>query len=136
MLADEKGQKGKSGQYGVQLHNKSRKANILKLHTMLDSKKYVTSEYDIFQVYEPKERTVYRLPYFPDRIVHHAIMNVLEPILIFSRPPGGRLFIVSVVPLFLVSSVLAMTVSSVLQAMMPRKNRINGSRKSAGFLMV
>ena len=47
---------------------------------MLRDKTYKTSSYTIFKVYEPKERTVYRLPYFPDRITHHAVMNVLEPL--------------------------------------------------------
>jgi len=77
--ADKTAKKGKAKQYGVQLHNKNQKPNILKLHEMLKSKTYQTSTYDIFKVYEPKEREVYRLPYFPDRITHHAIMNVLEP---------------------------------------------------------
>lgn len=27
-----------------------------------------------------KERLIHKLPYYPDRIVHHAIMNVVEPI--------------------------------------------------------
>lgn len=27
----------------------------------------------------PKERTISRLPYYPDRILHHAVMNILEP---------------------------------------------------------
>lgn len=80
--ADQKAQKGKSGQYGVKLHNRNQEANILRLQDMLMSKTYQTSKYDIFKVYEPKERIVYRLPYFPDRIAHHAIMNVLEPILV------------------------------------------------------
>lgn len=31
-------------------------------------------------IYEPKMRTIYILPFYPDRIVQHAIMNVLEPI--------------------------------------------------------
>lgn len=56
--------------------------NLLKLQTMLLDKTFKTSPYAIFKVYEPKEREVYRLPYFPDRIVHHAIMNVLEPIFV------------------------------------------------------
>ena len=47
---------------------------------MLIEKTYKTSEYDVFKVYEPKERDVFRLPYFPDRIVHHAVMNVVAPI--------------------------------------------------------
>ncbi len=82
MLADEKAQKGKSKQYGVKLHNKNKEANIQELHRMLKQKTYKTSQYDIFKVYEPKEREVYRLPYFPDRITHHAIMNVLEPLFV------------------------------------------------------
>jgi RNA-directed DNA polymerase len=81
-LADQKAQKGKSNQYGVQLHNRNREGNLLVLQDLLQSKSYRTSTYDIFKVYEPKERTVYRLPYFPDRIAHHAIMNVLEPIFV------------------------------------------------------
>ncbi len=80
--ADIKAQKGKLKQYGVQVHNKHRKSNILMLHCLLKNKTYKTSKYDVFKVYEPKEREVYRLPYFPDRITHHAIMNILEPIFV------------------------------------------------------
>lgn len=47
---------------------------------MLMDKTYRTSSYSVFTIYEQKERVVYRLPYFPDRIAHHAVMNVLEPI--------------------------------------------------------
>lgn len=79
-LADAKAQKGKAQQYGVILHNRNKEANILKLHEMLLNKTYSTSNYSTFKVYEPKEREVFRLPYFPDRITHHAVMNVLEPI--------------------------------------------------------
>jgi len=45
--ADKKAQKGKLKQYGVQIHNKNKEANILKLHQMLEAKTYRTSEYDI-----------------------------------------------------------------------------------------
>jgi len=31
-------------------------------------------------IHEPKERLIYRLPFAPDRIVQHAIMNIVEPI--------------------------------------------------------
>lgn len=82
MKADEKAQKGKADQYGVKVHNRNCEENILKLHEMLKNKTYKTSEYDVFTIYEPKEREIYRLPYFPDRIVHHAVMNVLEPIFV------------------------------------------------------
>ena len=79
-LADEKARKGKMKSYGIKLHDKNREDNILKLHEQLKNKTYKTSEYNIFKIYEPKERDIYQLPYFPDRIVHHAVMNILEPI--------------------------------------------------------
>jgi len=82
--ADTKGQKGKANQYGVIHHNRNKEGNLLLLQDMLVSKSYRTSEYDVFNIYEPKERIVYRLPYFPDRITHHAIMNVLEPVFVGS----------------------------------------------------
>lgn len=78
--ADEKAQKGKSKQHGVKIHNRKRETNILKLNQMLINKEFKTSNYKTFKIYEPKERIVSKLPYFPDRIIHHAIMNVLEPI--------------------------------------------------------
>lgn len=79
-LADEKARRGKSRQYGVRRHDRNREANIMALHEALLTKTYRTSKYDVFKVFEPKERLIYRLPYFPDRIVHHAIMNILEPL--------------------------------------------------------
>ena len=80
--ADSIAQKGKSKQYGVVQHCKNAEQNIQSLHHNLVDKTYCTSPYSIFKVFEPKEREVYRLPYFPDRIVHHAIMNVLEPVFV------------------------------------------------------
>ena len=81
-LADNKASKGKSLQYGVKLHNQNKDMNLFRLQQMLWNKSYKTSEYTTFKVYEPKERVVFRLPYYPDRITHHAIMNVLEPIFV------------------------------------------------------
>ena len=81
-LADKKAMKGKLNQAGVIEHLKNTEDNLLKLHAMLANKTYKTSQYKIFTIYEPKERIIYQLPYFPDRITHHAIMNVLEPLFV------------------------------------------------------
>ncbi len=81
-LADIRARKGKSNQYGIKLHDKNREGNIMMLHSMLKNKTYKTSSYTTFKIHEPKERIIYRLPYFPDRITHHAIMNILEPIFV------------------------------------------------------
>ena len=82
MLADDKARKGKGNQYGIKVHDKNREANLQALHKMLRDKTYKTSPYDVFTVFETKEREVYRLPYFPDRIAHHAIMNIMEPVFV------------------------------------------------------
>jgi RNA-directed DNA polymerase len=79
-LSDEKARKGKRNTYGVRMHDRNKDENILRLHEILKARKFKTSEYHVFKIYEPKEREIYRLPYYPDRIVHHAIMNILEPI--------------------------------------------------------
>lgn len=50
------------------------------LHEMLKNGEYHTSKYYKFVVKEPKERVICALPFFPDRIVHHACMSVLLPI--------------------------------------------------------
>ena len=79
-LADKKARKGKKRQYGIRVFDKKRYINLLLLQDKLQSKIYKTSAYTVFKIFEPKERDVYRLPYYPDRILHHAIMNVLEPV--------------------------------------------------------
>ncbi len=81
-LADKKARKGKIKQDGVKSHDINRDDNIINLHHLLVNKEYKTSEYKIFKIYEGKERTIFQLPYYPDRITHHAILNILEPIFV------------------------------------------------------
>ena len=51
------------------------------IQAMLRDKTFVNGQYEVFKKVEKgKEREIYKLPYFPDRIIHHAIMQVLEPI--------------------------------------------------------
>lgn len=65
-LADERARKGKTHSYGVRVHDKHAEADLLALHEALKAGTYKTSEYSIFTIYEPKERIIYRLPYFPE----------------------------------------------------------------------
>jgi RNA-directed DNA polymerase len=81
-MADSIARRGKLTQPGVIMHDKNRDKNIHNLHLALINKTYKTSQYATFTIFEPKERLIFRLPYFPDRIVHHAVMNILEPIFI------------------------------------------------------
>lgn len=82
ILADSIARKGKLNQPGVIEHDRSRDANLQQLHEMLKNKTYKTSPYTTFPIFEPKERLIFRLPYFPDRITHHAVMNILEPLFV------------------------------------------------------
>lgn len=81
-LADKRARKGKLKQYGVLHHDRNREEHIILLQEMLTTKTYKTSPYGKFKIREPKERIIYKLPYYPDRILHHAVMNVLEPIFV------------------------------------------------------
>lgn len=60
--------------FGYNLENE-----LLKLQYELENQTYRTGKYRHFIIFEPKERKISALP-FRDRIVHHAICSVIEPI--------------------------------------------------------
>jgi len=78
-LAAQKAMAGKSYQIGVKEYLKDPEGNLHKIHQMLTDRTYKISKYKTFVIFEPKRREIYRLP-FTDRIIQHAIMNILEPI--------------------------------------------------------
>ena len=78
--ADKRARRQKSHRPEVMLFDKNKDKLLLDLQRKLINGEYETSEYYVFKIYEPKEREIVKLPYYPDRIVHHAIMNIMEPI--------------------------------------------------------
>lgn len=78
--ADVRARQNKRSKYGINKHDENRQEENISLAKSLADSSYKTSPYTTFKIYEPKERIIFRLPYFPDRIAHHAIMNILEPI--------------------------------------------------------
>ena len=78
--AKKRGKKTPSGMRIVRRIEDNPDHYIDKLHELLLSGNYRTSPYTTKVIYEPKERKIFILPFYPDRIVHHAIMNILEPI--------------------------------------------------------
>ena len=80
MLAHSKARKNKTHRDDVQRIDKDIIGYCKKIQQMLINDEYKTSEYHTFKLYEPKERIIFKLPYYPDRIIHHAIMNILEPL--------------------------------------------------------
>lgn len=79
-LAYDKARKGKAWQRTVQRVDARRDERLGQLQVDLKAGRFTTSPYRIKKVYEPKERDIYVLPFYPDRIVQHALMSVLEPI--------------------------------------------------------
>lgn len=79
-LADENARKKKKNRIAIIKHDLKKKEHNEFILKSLKEGTYKTSNYTVFKIYEPKERIIYRLPYYPDRIIHHAIMNILEPI--------------------------------------------------------
>ena len=53
--------------------------NLLKLQSELVNNTYKVSKYNVFIIYEPKKRVIKALP-FKDRIIQHALINIIEPI--------------------------------------------------------
>lgn len=76
-LAYSKAKTGKSKSKGVIQFESDLDNNILRIQKELIEQKYITSEYNVFTIRDPKERTIYSLP-FRDRVVQHAIMNIIE----------------------------------------------------------
>lgn len=72
--------KGKSWQDTIKKFDKNLESNLLEIQKSLIDKTLTTSEYTLKTIHEPKKRIIYRLPFNPDRIVQHVLMNVLEPI--------------------------------------------------------
>jgi len=54
-------------------------SNIFRLHRLLKSKKYAHGQYTSFFIQDPKQRHIHKAT-VQDRVLHHAIFNVLNPI--------------------------------------------------------
>lgn len=78
-LAADNASRGKRKRDEVAAFFANLEENLEQLRRELTEKRYRTAPYDIFIKYEGKRREIYKLP-FRDRVVHWAIMQVLEPI--------------------------------------------------------
>ena len=80
-LAHANAQKNKKNYSEIKKVNENEDFYLKKLQNTLINKTFKNSKYKIFKkIDKGKERDIYKLPYFPDRILHHAILQILEPI--------------------------------------------------------
>ena len=77
--AYKKARKGKVYQGYATEFNYNLSSNILEIQNQLLKESYQFDEYKTFYVYDPKQRLI-KAPSFKDRIVHHSLCNVIEPI--------------------------------------------------------
>lgn len=72
--------KGKSITRERQYFIDNREVLLDELQEMLINETYRFSFLKYFKVFEPKERNIHHSPFYPDKILHHAIMNVCKPL--------------------------------------------------------
>jgi len=78
-LAFQAAARGKRGQPNVAAFEWDLEANLLQLQEELEAKTYRPGPYDSFYIHDPKDRLISAAP-FRDRVVHHALVRVIEPI--------------------------------------------------------
>ena len=78
-LAYQKASKGKRGKANVAAFEHRLEDNLLTLQAELRSQTYQPGAYVHFTIHEPKHRLISAAP-FRDRVVHHALCNLIEPI--------------------------------------------------------
>lgn len=79
MLAARKAMKGKLSGDAAARFQVQWETHAVNLHEELMAEAWRPGEYTYFKIHEPKLRTVAAAP-FRDRVVHHALVQVLEPI--------------------------------------------------------
>lgn len=79
MLAYRKASKGKRGIAGVAAFEYRLEDNLLQLQHDLQTQQYRPGPYSSFYIHEPKRWLISTAP-FRDRVVHHALCNLIEPV--------------------------------------------------------
>lgn len=74
--------KGKMNQQSVREAVSNKEMLIEDLYHRIQTKTYIPSSYTIIHKHEPKYREIFVAPFYPDRVVHHAVMLILINILL------------------------------------------------------
>jgi retron-type reverse transcriptase len=79
LLAFGKAAKGKRSREPAAAYEYRLEDNLIALQDELRQKTYGPGAYNSFYIHDPKKRLISAAP-FRDRVVHHALCNVIEPI--------------------------------------------------------
>lgn len=84
-LAHRQARRGKAHYTEVKMVDADVEKYAREIQHSLAEKTFTTSSYEIEDRFDGRKlRTIYKLPYYPDRIVQHALLNVIGPILVNS----------------------------------------------------
>ncbi len=78
-LASKKAEKGKRFRHEVAIFNAQRAENLLEIQRLLRAGQYPFGHFRTLKIIQPKPRLISAAPY-RDRIVHHALINVIGPL--------------------------------------------------------
>lgn len=79
LLAFHRAAKGKRGKAPAATFEYRLEENLIQLQTELRAQTYQPGTYHSFYIHEPKKRLISAAP-FRDRVVHHALCNLIEPL--------------------------------------------------------
>ena len=80
-VAFENAIRGKSGIRTIREISKNPDPYLQEIHDILKEERFVNGRYNTFELKERgKDRVIHSLPFFPDRIIHHAIVQICGPI--------------------------------------------------------
>ncbi len=80
LIASRKARRGKRYKASTAEFEYNLERNILNIIDTLSNKTYIPGIYRDFHIYDPKKRVISAAPYF-DRVIHHALINIIEPII-------------------------------------------------------
>ena len=80
VLAFHRAARGKRRKQEVRRFAEDLDGNLDRLRRELLDRTFETGRFYVFKVFDPKERTIHAAR-FPERVFHHALMNLCEPVL-------------------------------------------------------
>jgi RNA-directed DNA polymerase len=89
-LAYKRAKRGKTWQRTVKQVEENKDEILENVRRSLINRTFTTSPYRTKRIFEPKPRIIYVLPFVPDRVVQHALMEPVAPIWNKMFDPGSH----------------------------------------------
>ena len=74
--------KGKKQTRARRIFLENRERLLKEVQESLVNETYQFKPLQAFTVYEPKQRSIHCSPFYPDKILHHCVMNIIKPLFV------------------------------------------------------